>query len=81
MITRWPVPAAVSSLVSAVLMKLGPLDIGRVCDLRPFLDSVPDRRSRRGQWYSLTAILLVCACPGHGGKPPTACPAPSLVHP
>jgi hypothetical protein len=75
------VPAAVSSLVSVVLMKLGPLDIGRVCDLRPFLDSVPDRRSRRGQWYSLTAILLVCACPGHGGKPPTACPAPSLVHP
>ncbi|MET7458579.1 transposase family protein, partial [Streptomyces sp. NPDC005574] len=24
--------------------------------------SVPDPRSRRGWWYSLTAILLVCAC-------------------
>jgi predicted transposase YbfD/YdcC len=23
---------------------------------------VPDPRSRRGRWYSLTAILLVCAC-------------------
>ncbi|MCC3764508.1 ISAs1 family transposase [Glycomyces sp. TRM65418] len=28
----------------------------------PYLDSVPDPRSRRGRWYSLTAILLVCAC-------------------
>ncbi|TLQ47973.1 hypothetical protein FEF34_02925 [Streptomyces marianii] len=23
---------------------------------------MPDPRSRRGRWYSLTAILLVCAC-------------------
>ncbi|MFC5027861.1 ISAs1 family transposase [Streptomyces sp. DSM 41987] len=43
-------------------MKLGPLDAGLVADLRPYLDSVPDPRSRRGRWYSLTAILLVCAC-------------------
>ncbi|MGW2937234.1 transposase family protein [Streptomyces sp. NPDC001156] len=28
----------------------------------PYLDVVPDPRSRRGCWYSLTAILLVCAC-------------------
>ncbi|MDH6122836.1 hypothetical protein ABH930_007127 [Kitasatospora sp. GAS204A] len=55
-------PAAVSSPILAVLVKLGPLDAGRVADLRPYLDSVPDPRSRRGRWYSLTAILLVCAC-------------------
>ncbi|WP_199043059.1 ISAs1 family transposase [Glycomyces salinus] len=30
--------------------------------MRPYLDAVPDPRSRRGRWYSLTAILLVCAC-------------------
>ena len=55
-------PAAVSSPIPAVLVKLGPLDASRVADLRPYLDSVPDPRSRRGRWYSLTAILLVCAC-------------------
>ncbi|HEV8529120.1 MAG TPA: ISAs1 family transposase, partial [Actinomycetes bacterium] len=62
MITRWPVPAATSSPIPAVLVKLGPLDAGRVADLRLYFDSVPDPRSRRGRWYSLTAILLVCAC-------------------
>ena len=55
-------PAAVSSPVPAVLVKLGPLDAGRIADLRPYFDSVPDPRARRGRWYSLTAILLVCAC-------------------
>ncbi|WP_432190219.1 transposase family protein [Streptomyces sp. Tue6028] len=45
-----------------MLVKLGPLDAGRVADLRPYLDSVTDPSSRRGRWYSLTAILLVCAC-------------------
>jgi hypothetical protein len=30
-------------------------------DLRLFLVAVPDPRSRRGRWYSLTSILLVCA--------------------
>jgi hypothetical protein len=45
-----------------VLGKLGSLDAGHVADLRPFLESVPDPRGRRGRWYSLTAILLVCAC-------------------
>lgn len=55
-------PAAISSPVPAVLVKLGPLDADRVADLRPYLDAVPDPRSRRGRWYSLTAILLVCAC-------------------
>ncbi|WP_234326925.1 ISAs1 family transposase [Streptomyces sp. NRRL S-337] len=43
-------------------MKLGPLDAGGIADLRPYFDSVPDPRARRGRWYSLTAILLVCAC-------------------
>lgn len=60
-------PAAVSSPIPAVLVKLGPLDAGRVADLRPYLDSVPDPRSRRGRWYSLTAILLVCACAALSG--------------
>ncbi len=54
-------PAAISSPVPAVLVKLGPLDAGRVADLRPYFDAVPDPRSRRGRWYPLTAILLVCA--------------------
>ncbi|MFE5736216.1 transposase family protein [Streptomyces celluloflavus] len=42
--------------------KLGPLDVRQVVDLCRYLDMVPDPRSRRGRWYSLTAILLVCAC-------------------
>ncbi|WP_100448116.1 ISAs1 family transposase [Glycomyces xiaoerkulensis] len=44
-----------------MLAKLGPLDADRIADLRPYLDAVPDPRSRQGRWYSLTAILLVCA--------------------
>ena len=55
-------PAAASSPIPAALMKLGSLDSDRVADLRPYLDSVPDPRARRGRWYSLTAILLVGAC-------------------
>jgi predicted transposase YbfD/YdcC len=46
---------------------LGPLNLERVADLRPFLDLVPDPRARRGRWYSLTAILLVCACAAVSG--------------
>lgn len=61
-------PAAVSSPIPAVLVKLGPLDRGQVADLRPFLDLVPDPRARRGRWYSLTAILLVCACAAVSGS-------------
>ncbi|GGY14118.1 hypothetical protein GCM10010358_77900 [Streptomyces minutiscleroticus] len=49
-------PAAVSSPIPAVLVKLGPLGGGRIADLRPYLDLVPDPRARRGRWYSLTAI-------------------------
>lgn len=60
-------PAAVSSPIPAVLVKLGPLDAGRVADLRLYFDSVPDPRSRRGRWYSLTAILLVSACAAVSG--------------
>lgn len=55
-------PAAASSRIPAVLVKLGPLEPSHVADLRPYFDSIPDPRSRRGRWYSLTAILLVCAC-------------------
>jgi predicted transposase YbfD/YdcC len=50
-----------------VLVKLGPLDGSRVADLRPYLDLVPDPRARRGRWYSLTAILLICACAAVSG--------------
>ncbi|MFH0246339.1 ISAs1 family transposase [Streptomyces sp. HK10] len=50
-----------------MLVKLGPLDAGQVAGLRPFLDTVPDPRGRRGRWYSLTAILLVCACAAVSG--------------
>lgn len=60
-------PAAVSSPIPPVLVKLGPLDAGQVADLRPFLERVPDPRARRGRWYSLTAILLVCACAAVSG--------------
>jgi len=56
------VPAAASSPIPAVLLKRGSLESDRVADLRPYFDSVPDPRSQRGRWYSLTAILLVCAC-------------------
>lgn len=50
MIMRWLMPAAVSSPIPAVLVKLGPLDADQVADLRPYFDSVPDPRSRRGRW-------------------------------
>jgi predicted transposase YbfD/YdcC len=61
------VPAAVSSLIPPVLVRLGPLDLGQVADLRTFLDLVPDPRARRGRWYSLTAVLLICACAAVSG--------------
>ncbi|MEO3847540.1 transposase family protein [Streptomyces sp. B8F3] len=50
-----------------MLVKLGPLDPDRVADLRPYLDLVPDPRGRRGRWYSLTAVLVVCACAAVSG--------------
>lgn len=55
-------PAAPSSLIPAALVKLDPLhqhDTGR---LRAHLQRVPDPRSRRGRWYPLIGLLLVCAC-------------------
>ncbi|WP_381794703.1 transposase family protein [Streptomyces niveus] len=55
-------PAAPSSPVPAVLAQLGPLhqcDTGR---LRAHLQRVPDPRSRRGRWYPLAGLLLICAC-------------------
>ncbi|WP_245877117.1 transposase family protein [Streptomyces glaucescens] len=45
-----------------MLEKLGPLDAVRIADLGSYLESVPGPRSRRGRWYSLTAILWMCAC-------------------
>ncbi|MET7609400.1 ISAs1 family transposase [Streptomyces avermitilis] len=55
-------PAAPSSPIPAVLVKLGPFhqhDTGR---LRVHLQRVPDPRSRRGRWYPLVGLLLICAC-------------------
>ncbi|MFJ6650554.1 hypothetical protein ACIQPS_33490 [Streptomyces sp. NPDC091290] len=43
-----------------MLVKLGLVDIDQVADLGPFLDTMTDLSARRGRWYSLTAILLVC---------------------
>nr|WP_246422083.1 ISAs1 family transposase [Nocardiopsis mwathae] len=56
-----------SSPIPAVLAKLGTLDTDAICDLRPYLDTVPDPRSRRGRWYPLTAILTICACAAISG--------------
>ncbi|WP_223884359.1 transposase family protein [Micromonospora craniellae] len=50
-----------------MLVKLGPLDTGRIADPRPCFDVVPDPRSRRGRLHSLTAVLLVCACAAVSG--------------
>lgn len=50
-----------SSPIPAVLAKLAPFHPIDVPDLRVFLETVPDPRSRRGRWYSLASILLVCA--------------------
>lgn len=55
-------PAAPSSLVPAVLVKLGPLDQHDTGRLRAHLQRVPDPRSRRGRWYPLVGLLLICAC-------------------
>jgi len=49
------------------LAKLGPLNPDDTSDLRFFLEAVPDPRSRRGRWYSLTSILLVCAAAAVSG--------------
>ncbi|EST36189.1 hypothetical protein N566_04890 [Streptomycetaceae bacterium MP113-05] len=50
-----------------MLAKLGPLNPDDTSDLRLFLEKVPDPRSRRGRWYSLTSILLVCAAAAVSG--------------
>ncbi|MFI8008109.1 ISAs1 family transposase [Streptomyces sp. NPDC086010] len=50
-----------------MLVKLGTLDTGRVADLRPYLERVPDPRGRRGLWHSLTAVLMICACAAVSG--------------
>lgn len=56
--------------------------------LRPRFGSVPDPRSRRGRWYSLTLILLAWASSGAvvtlaqvevGARRPIMAPASSLM--
>ncbi len=59
--------AVSSSPIPAVLAKLSPLNPDDVADLRFFLDAVPGPRSKRGRWYSLTSILLVCAAAALSG--------------
>lgn len=62
-----PVSAVSSSPIPSVLAKLGPLSPDDAADLRIFLEAVPDPRSRRGRWYSLTSILLICAAAAVSG--------------
>ncbi|MFC8626734.1 transposase family protein [Streptomyces anulatus] len=50
-----------------MLTKLGPLNLDDTADLRVFLEAVPDPRSKRGRWYSLASILLVCAAAAVSG--------------
>ncbi|MFJ9381609.1 ISAs1 family transposase [Streptomyces sp. NPDC101455] len=50
-----------------MLAKLGPLHPDGTSYLRFFLEAVPDPRSRRGRWYSLVSILLVCAAAAVSG--------------
>lgn len=59
--------AVSSSPIPSVLAKLGPLNPDDAADLRVFLETVPDPRSRRGRWYSLTSILLICAAAAVSG--------------
>lgn len=59
--------AVSSSPIPSVLAKLGPLNRDDAADLRVFLEAVPDPRSRRGRWYSLTSILLICAAAAVSG--------------
>ncbi|WP_258037245.1 MULTISPECIES: ISAs1 family transposase [unclassified Streptomyces] len=55
-------PAAPSCLVPVALAKLGPLDQHDTGRLRAHFRRVPDPRSRRGRWYPLVGLLLICAC-------------------
>nr|WSZ11952.1 transposase family protein [Streptomyces canus] len=54
-------PAAPFFPIPVVLGKLAPHqhDTGR---LRAHLQRVPDPRSRRGRWYPVLGLLLICAC-------------------
>ncbi|MET7694373.1 ISAs1 family transposase [Streptomyces sp. NPDC005483] len=55
-------PAAPSSPIPAVLVKLGPFHQHDTSRLPAHLQRVPDPRSRRGRWYPLAGLLLICAC-------------------
>lgn len=63
----FPVPIVSSSPIPSVLAQLGPLDAEDVADLRPYLRSVPDPRSRRGRWYPLVSILLILSAAALSG--------------
>ncbi|WP_233361611.1 transposase family protein [Streptomyces sp. GMR22] len=65
--TRPRLRSSFAALHDHCLVKLGPLGTDQIADLRPYFDSVSDPPARRGRWYSLTAILLVCACAAVSG--------------
>ena len=53
--------AAPSSPIISSFAKLGPVDVDDVADLRHYLAWVPDPRSKRGRWYSLSSLLAVAS--------------------
>lgn len=53
--------AVLSSPIVSAFAKLGPVNLDDIADLRHYLSWVPDPRSRRGRWYSLSSLLAVCA--------------------
>lgn len=55
-------PARSSSPILAVLTELGPLDERGIGRPRAHLERVPDPRSRRGRWYPLVSVVLICSC-------------------
>lgn len=79
-------PAAISSPVPAVLVKLGPLDADRVADLRPYPDAVPDPllavigiRRRPLRWRRAPAQSTAeGASTVHTGTAPRAATSPSV---
>lgn len=50
-----------------MLAKLAPLNTRDIADLRPYLATIPDPRSRHGRWYPLACILTICACAAISG--------------
>jgi hypothetical protein len=69
MIMRWTVSAAASPAIPAVLVKLGPLGTGRIADLRPYADMVPDPRAAPSADRRATGMWSSASTPSIGGGP------------